>query len=182
MDEPPDRFWGVSAADVLRQLDTTPGGLGSADAARRLDRVGPNVLQSRRHAGELVLLLGQFKSPLILILLFAAGLSFVLHDPADALIIFVIVLASGVLEFWQERGAAHAVDRLLAVVQAKTTVLRDGAQNEVAVAEVGGGERVGARAAEPVHLACHQPGSSGLFIFRLGYKKYSTRWLKVDEV
>jgi len=87
-------------------------------------------------------LLGQFKSPLILILLFAAGLSFFLHDSADALIILAIVLASGVLGFWQERGAAHAVDALLTVVQTKATVLRDGAQREIPVAEVVPGDIV----------------------------------------
>ena len=87
-------------------------------------------------------MLGQFKSPLILILLFAAGLSFFLHDSADALIILAIVLASGVLGFWQERGAAHAVDALLTVVQTKATVLRDGAQREIPVAEVVPGDIV----------------------------------------
>jgi Mg2+-importing ATPase len=44
MSEPLDLFWSVAAADVLRQLQTTPQGLASADAARRLERVGPNVL------------------------------------------------------------------------------------------------------------------------------------------
>ena len=142
MNEPDAAFWGVPAADVLRQLDATPQGLTSAAAQERLARFGPNVLQSRKRAGELVLLLGQFKSPLILILLFAAGLSFFLHDSADALIILAIVLASGVLGFWQERGAAHAVDALLTVVQTKATVLRDGAQREIPVAEVVPGDIV----------------------------------------
>ncbi len=142
MSEPPNLFWSVPAGDVLRQLDTTSQGLASADATQRLDRVGPNVLQAKRRAGEFTLLLGQFKSPLILILLFAAGLSFFLHDSADALIILAIVLASGVLGFWQERGAAHAVDALLTVVQTKATVLRDGAQREIPVAEVVPGDIV----------------------------------------
>jgi len=142
MSEPPNLFWSVPAGDVLRQLDTTSQGLASADAAQRLDRVGPNVLQAKSRAGDFTLLLGQFKSPLILILLFAAGLSFFLHDSADALIILAIVLASGVLGFWQERGAAHAVDALLTVVQTKATVLRDGAQREIPVAEVVPGDIV----------------------------------------
>ena len=136
MSEPLDVFWGVPAADVLRQLGTTPLGLASAEADRRLARVGPDALRSRKRAGDLALLLGQFKSPLILILLFAAGLSFFVHDSADAVIILVIVLASGVLGFWQERGAAHAVDKLLAVVQTKATALRDGARKEVPVSEI----------------------------------------------
>src|SRR5512139_2200544 len=164
MSEPHDLFWGVPAADLLRQLDTTRQGLASADAERRLDRVGPNVLQSRRRAGELILLLGQFKSPLILILLFAAGLSFFLHDSADALIILGIVLASGVLGFWQERGAAHAVDKLLAVVQTKATALRDGAPKEIPVAEVVPGDVVVLSAGKSIPGDCLVLESKDLFL------------------
>jgi Mg2+-importing ATPase len=164
MSEPHDLFWGVPAADVLRQLDTTPQGLASADAERRLERVGPNVLQARRRAGELILLLGQFKSPLILILLFAAGLSFFLHDSADALIILGIVLASGVLGFWQERGAAHAVDKLLAVVQTKATALRDGAPKEIPVAEVVPGDIVVLSAGKSIPGDCLVLESKDLFL------------------
>jgi len=42
-------------------------------------------------------------------LLFATGLSFFLHDRVDAMIILSIVLISGILGFWQEKGAADAV-------------------------------------------------------------------------
>ena len=141
MNDDLDRFWGVAATEVLRRLDATALGLASAEASRRLGRLGPNVLQPRKRTGEIGLLLGQFKSPIILILLFAAGLSFFLHDPTDALIILGIVLVSGLLGFWQERGAADAVEKLLAIVQTKATVLRDGA----AAGGPGRGGRAGRR-------------------------------------
>ncbi len=51
----------------------------------------------------------------------------------NATIILVIILASSLLGFWQERGAANAVEKLLAVVQTKATVLRDGNQKDVPV-------------------------------------------------
>lgn len=164
MSEPTDLFWSVPAAEVLRQLSTTPQGLTSAEAGRRLARVGSGALQARKRTGELVLLLGQFKSPLILILLFAAGLSFFLHDSADALIILGIVLASGVLGFWQERGAAHAVDKLLAVVQTKATALRDGAQQEIAVAEIVPGDVVVLSAGKSLPGDCLVLESNSLFL------------------
>lgn len=50
-------------------------------------------------------------------------MSFFLHDPADALIILAIVFASGLLGFWQEKGAASAVRKLLAIVQVRATVV-----------------------------------------------------------
>jgi Mg2+-importing ATPase len=164
MSESLDPFWSVAAADELRKLETIPQGLTSADAARRLERVGPNVLQPRKRAGELILLLGQFKSPLILILLFAAGLSFFLHDAADALIIVAIVLASGALGFWQERGAAHAVDKLLAVVQTKATALRDGAQKEIPVAEIVPGDIIALSAGKSIAGDCLVLEAKDLFL------------------
>jgi P-type Mg2+ transporter len=164
MNEPLDLFWSAAVADVLQRLETTEQGLTSAGARRRLDRDGPNVLQPRKRAGELILLLGQFKSPLILILLFAAGLSFFLHDSADALIILAIVFASGMLGFWQERGAAHAVDTLLAVVQTKATALRDGARQEIPVAEVVPGDVVLLSAGKSIPGDCLVLESKDLFL------------------
>ena len=92
----------------------------------RLTRYGADLLKPKKKSDALTLLLSQFKSPLILILLFATGLSFFLHDPINALIILTIVLVSGLLGFWQEHSATNAVAKLLAVVQIKATVLRDG--------------------------------------------------------
>lgn len=53
----------------------------------------------------MLLLLSQFKSPIILILIFAALLSLFLRDAVDTVIILAIVFISGLLGFWQERGA-----------------------------------------------------------------------------
>jgi Mg2+-importing ATPase len=137
-----DEFWSVPAAELLQHLGTGTQGLTTAEAVLRLRRFGVNALKSRKHADDLTLLLGQFRSPLILILLFAAVLSFFLHDSGDTAIILAIVLASGLLGFWQERGAAHAVEKLLRVVQTTTAVWRDGAEREIAVVEIVPGDVV----------------------------------------
>ena len=71
------------------------------------------------------------------------------------------MLASGLLGFWQERGAAHAVDKLLAVVQIKATVLRDGARQEVPIAEVVPGDVVVLSAGESVPGDCLLLESNG---------------------
>ncbi|MFH1573646.1 MAG: magnesium-translocating P-type ATPase [Acidobacteriota bacterium] len=136
MDSLETDFWSKAAVDLLRELESGPGGLAAPEAARRLERFGPNRLAAKRRTDDLGLLLGQFKSPIILILLFAAGLSYALHDRADALIILFIILVSGLLGFWQERGAAHAVETLLATVQNKANVFRDGSSREVPFEDV----------------------------------------------
>ena len=63
-------------------------------------------------------------------------MSFFLGDSVNALIILVIILVSSLLGFSQERGANKAVEKLLAIVQTKATVLRDGDQKEIPVEEI----------------------------------------------
>ncbi len=93
-------FWSVPVPELLRRLRATPDGLSGEEARERLARHGPNLLKPARKSDALTLLVSQFRSPIILILAFATGMSFFLHDAADALIILVIVLASGLLGFW----------------------------------------------------------------------------------
>jgi P-type Mg2+ transporter len=110
-------FWSISGTEILQHLGTTKEGLSGDEARQRLARYGSNLLKPQERSDVLTLLLAQFKSPLILILLFATGLSFFLHDPVNALIILTIVLVSGLLGYWQEHSAANAVEKLLGIVQ-----------------------------------------------------------------
>ena len=132
----PQAFWSLTAAELLAQLKTSPLGITRNEARQRLTRFGSNLLTPRKRSDSLALFLVQFKSPITLILLFAAGLSFFLHEHVDVLIILAIVFISGLLGFWQERGAANAIEKLLAIVQIKTTVLRDGNPIEIPVEEI----------------------------------------------
>ena len=112
----------------------------------------------------LTLLLAQFKSPIILILVFATGLSFFLRDPVDACIIITIVLVSGLLGFWQERSATNAVEKLLAIVQIQAAVLRDGGPKDIPVAEIVPGDIVILNAGALVPGDCLVQESTDLFV------------------
>jgi P-type Mg2+ transporter len=124
-------FWSLSTDRVLEQLHSSANGLSDRDAKQRLLKYGANSLKQQRKSSVIGLLLNQFKSPIVLILIFAAGLSIFLNDRTDAIIILTIVLASGLLGFWQERGASDAVEKLLALVQVTATVLRTGIDREI---------------------------------------------------
>jgi Mg2+-importing ATPase len=104
------------------------------EAEKRLAKYGSNLLKPKKRSDTLTLLPTQFKSPLILIL--AGALSFFLGDSVNAGIILTIILISSLLGFWQERGATNAVEKLLAIVQTKATVFRDGNSNEIPVEEI----------------------------------------------
>jgi len=164
MNQPPSAFWSVSASDVLQQLGTSKEGLSSEDAMQRLARYGANLLKPQARSTTFRLLLGQFKSPIILLLLFATGLSFLLHDSVNALIILAIVLASGLLGFWQEHSATRAVEKLLAMVQIKATALRDGKPQDTPVEQIVPGDIVVLSAGDLVPGDCLVDESKDLFV------------------
>src|SRR5512144_1259536 len=164
MDQPPPAFWSLPTTELLQQLQTTPAGLTGTEARQRLARYGANLLRPPKRSDVLTLLLAQFKSPIILILLFATGLSFFLHDPVDAFIILTIVLASGLLGFWQERSATNAVEKLLSIVQIKAAVRRDGGFQEIPVEEIVPGDIVILNAGDIVPGDCLVQESNDLFV------------------
>ncbi|PSB20411.1 magnesium-translocating P-type ATPase [Phormidesmis priestleyi ULC007] len=139
---PQSTFWSLSGNQVFQQTHSTISGLSRQEAQQRLSKYGANSLKQTHKSSTWVLLLNQFKSPIILILIVAAVLSIFLQDAADAIIILTIVLISGLLGFWQERGASNAVEKLLALVQVKATVLRDGQAQEIPNEEVVPGDIV----------------------------------------
>ncbi|MGA7952163.1 MAG: magnesium-translocating P-type ATPase [Gloeobacterales cyanobacterium] len=132
----------MTGDQVLQQTHSTTAGLSRQDAKQRLSEYGVNSLKQKHKSSAWMLLLNQFKSPIILILIFAAVLSIFLQDALDAIIILAIVLISGLLGFWQEQGASNAVEQLLALVQVKATVLRDGQSQEIPNEEVVPGDIV----------------------------------------
>ena len=157
-------FWTLPLNDVATRLQTTLDGLSRTEAQKRLRVYGYNTLKQSKRNDSLALLLAQFKSPIIIILLFATGISFVLHDATDALIILAIVLISGLLGFWQERGAVNAIQKLLSIVQVRATMLRDGASTDIPVEEVVPGDIVLLNAGDIIPGDCLILESKDLFV------------------
>jgi len=125
-------YWDRTPEAVFATLDTGIAGLTDAEAARRHARFGPNRISAGRRASSARLLLRQFTSPLILILLIAATIAALVRDWTDAAIVLAILLGSGLLGFFQEFTASNALERLRSKVQSKTTVLRGGREAVVA--------------------------------------------------
>jgi Mg2+-importing ATPase len=135
-------FWSIPSSELFEQLRTTPEGLTNDEVQRRLSSYGYNLLKEKKKTDTITLFLNQFKSPLVLILLAAALLSIFLQDPTSAAIILVIVFVSGILGFWQERGASDAVKKLLSIVQINTTVLRNGKASQIPLEQIVPGDVV----------------------------------------
>lgn len=157
-------FWSISASEILESLQVSDNGLTTGEAKKRLVIYGSNRLKAKGRSNTLSLLIDQFKSPIVLILLAATGLSLFLHNIADASIIFSIVLLSGLLGFWQEHGASVAVEKLLALVSIKATVLRDGKQAEIPVENIVPGDIVILNAGDIVPGDCLILESKNAFV------------------
>jgi P-type Mg2+ transporter len=157
-------FWLVPIQDLLGQLQSDERGLSQQEADKRLKAYGDNRLHDHQAVAPWRLFLAQFKSSIILILLFATSLSFYLHDKLDALIILGIVFMSALLGFWQEKGAADAVGKLLALVQIKVEVLRDGILQERPAERIVPGDVVSLRAGDIIPADCRLLTADNLFV------------------
>ncbi len=119
-------YWSRDAADLLSALQTSASGLSGTEAEERLQRLGENRVTAKESATPLRLLLRQYESPLVLILIFGALVSAVLREWTDAIIILAIVLGSTLLGFAQEYRATEAVKRLRDAIALRVVALRDG--------------------------------------------------------
>lgn len=134
--------WNTPLELLFEQLQSSPQGLSSEEAQERLSHFGRNILLSREKETPVRLFLDQFKSPLILILVFAAIISFITGETVDAIIVLAILFASAVLGFIQEYRASNAMEKLRNQVTIKTKVLRDGALKIIPAEEVVPGDMV----------------------------------------
>ncbi|TGL82261.1 magnesium-translocating P-type ATPase [Leptospira yasudae] len=158
------RFWSLTPEECLTRLDSDRFGLSEEEAENRLNRFGSNRLSSKKESSVLSLFFSQFKSPIVLLLFFAAGLSIIVHDSTDAMIILGIVFVSGVLGFWQERGAMNAVSKLLAMVQVRVTVFRSGSRIDIPLEEVVPGDVLSLSAGDIIPADCLLLESKDLFV------------------
>ncbi|MEI6885763.1 MAG: HAD-IC family P-type ATPase, partial [Bacteroidota bacterium] len=157
-------FWSIPLQEILESLSATPDGLSSGEAQKRLASYGANRLKPQKRSGSFTLLLAQFKSPIVVILLLATALSLFLHNVVDASIIFTIVVVSGLLGFWQEHSASNAVEKLLAIVQIKAAVIRDTTQQEIPVEGIVPGDIVILNAGDIVPGDCLILESKDIFV------------------
>lgn len=157
--------WNLSIAELLSQLGTSVNGLSDQAASSREAEYGRNLIGAPARSDLFTLLVRQFASPMILLLIGAAVLSFFLEsNPANSIIILAIVFISGLLGFWQEWHAADAVQRLLSVIEHKTTVVRDGREEIVSAADIVPGDILSLSAGSGVPADCRLISARDLFV------------------
>jgi Ca2+-transporting ATPase len=111
-------------------------GLTTAEATRRLHEYGPNELEREQGTPPWRFFLGQFASPVVLLLLGAAIVSGIMREAADAIAIGAIVVINAFVGFIQEYRAERAVLALRSMTAPRARVTRDGRQATVAATEI----------------------------------------------
>lgn len=157
-------FWSLNLNVAFKQINSTETGLEEKDIDARREKYGANSITTVSRQTDLFLFLNQFKSPITIILLLAATLSYFLHDHTNALIIFIIVLISSGLGFWQERAAGSAIAQLLALVRIKAAVIRDKTEKEIPVEDIVVGDIIVLDAGDLVPADCLIIESNELFV------------------
>jgi magnesium-transporting ATPase (P-type) len=137
-------YWTLGSAELLRRLDSTDQGLSSAAAADRLRRFGRNQLKEEQAFSRMRILWKQVRSPLLLLLVFAAGVSAATGEWTDAVIVGAIVLVVGI-GYKRECSAEVAVAALRARVKTRGNVLRPPADAGAARGGGFGGHRASFR-------------------------------------
>ena len=156
---------------VLTQLRSSPAGLSDEEARKRLEQHGPNELTEGHRVSPLKIFFDQFKNILIIILLVAVGLSALLGESIDAIVIGAILLFAIGLGFIQEYRAERAMEALKRMAAPTATVIRGGEEQEIPSREVvpgdiivlGTGDKIpaDARIMEAVNLKADEASLTG---------------------
>ncbi|MCK4433042.1 MAG: ATPase, partial [Methanomicrobia archaeon] len=115
-----------SIPQVLKELQTTDRGLTQKEAEERIKRYGFNEIEEEKKISILPIFLSQFKDFLMIILMLAIIVSFLIGETADAIVISIILIASGALGFFQEYRAEKSLEMLKKMSSPKAKVNRDG--------------------------------------------------------
>ena len=127
---------------VLSELQSTPEGLSSSEAKKRLAQYGPNELVERAGRQPLEIIIEQLKEPLVIILILAALVSLFLGEIAEVIVIMTIVILNAIIGFTQEYRAEQAIAALKQMAVPTVRVRRDDHVVEVSAKELVPGDIV----------------------------------------
>jgi calcium-translocating P-type ATPase len=151
----------VEAVEGFLRTDRLAG-LGSDEAAKRLARVGANRLRTPRGPAYVRIAVRQLADPLVLLLLGAAVVSIAIGDEAEGAAIGAVIVLNAVIGFAQEAAAERALIALASAYTVPASVIRDGAESDIAGEEVVPGDLLVLRAGSRVAADARVAAASGL--------------------
>ncbi|HSC35128.1 MAG TPA: cation-transporting P-type ATPase [Thermodesulfobacteriota bacterium] len=135
--------WKISEDDIASGLGVSPDkGLDGPRAGARLKEYGRNLLVETKPVNALSILLSQFRSLIVLLLVGAAVLSFVFNDWPEGAAIVVVIILNAAIGFFTEIRAVRSMEALYKLVRVEATVLRDGTVSVIQAEELVPGDIV----------------------------------------
>ncbi len=161
----------ISLKELYHALSTSEKGLSSSEAAKRLAHYGKNEIKEKERISPLKILLNQFMSPVVWILIAAILISLAVNHRIDATVIAIILLINAVFGFFQEYKAERAIEALKKLTSLKAVVIRDNREIEVDASELVPGDVIlletgdkipaDARLIEAISLATQEASLTG---------------------
>lgn len=127
----------LQTQDVLEALESHPTqGLSHSEAKNRLMRFGTNTLPEPHVRSFFSIALHQFLSPLIYLLLVAAGIAFFIGEARDAIVILAVVLLNALIGAFQEGRAEQSLAALRKLSKLKAHIIREGLEHLIEAGDV----------------------------------------------
>ncbi len=123
--------WSLESTAVLKSLGTTHEGLSDTHAAQRLELYGRNAFHKQEKKSAGAILLKQFISPLIFILIGAAIITGILGEWIEFSVIGLAVLVNAGLGFYREFHAENTLEKLSTFIKDRSRVVRGGFEQEI---------------------------------------------------
>lgn len=122
----------LSVEEILLAMHTDPEvGLSQAEAEKRAVAFGPNIYQTQKQKSILLMMLLQFKSPIVYLLLFAVAVTFYFQNFIEAIAILVVILVNAIIGFLMELQARNSMNALREMDVIHSRVIRDGKIQEI---------------------------------------------------
>src|SRR4030066_652314 len=128
--------------NVIEELKSSPQGISSEEAVRRLGEYGPNELKEKAKKTIFMMFLDQFKDFMIIVLIAAAVISGFIGELSDTIAIIVIVILNAVIGCIQEYRAEKAMAALKKMAAPSATVIRNGMPETVSASQLVPGDVV----------------------------------------
>ncbi len=132
----------LPVSEIYRELSTSERGISEKEVSARLKKFGPNKLKEIKKRTALKIFLEQFKSFLVLLLIFATIVSAAIGNFLDAGAIAAILILNALLGFWQEYKAEAAIEAIKKFAAPRARVIRGGKPEEIPTEELVPGDFV----------------------------------------
>lgn len=122
----------LSGEEILLAFQTdSEAGISHSEAAQRTKEFGTNVYKAQKQKSIWMMILLQFKSPIVYLLFFAVALTLYLQDYIEAIAISVVILANALIGFLMELQARTSMNALKEMDLSFSKVIRDGKTQEI---------------------------------------------------